>query len=154
MKKNLLIIIIIAAVLVAVFIWLKKKNANKKEITLNDLQKGNESPAPLSLLAQTKSDTQTTTLPGQTGFPLKKGDRGTNVARLQIAIGANVDGIFGDETESKVVALIKKDTVSEADFKYLSEIRQWQPFLNLVPSVHDAKLSEAFYINKSNNAQL
>ena len=153
MKKNkLLIIVIIAAIVVAVFILLKKNKANKTEIILNDVQKGDACPAPLQLLAQTNSETPVELLPGQTGFPLKKGDRGINVARLQVAIGSNVDGIFGEETERKVISLINKEYVDSENFKYLSEIRQWQPFLNFIRSGNDYRLSEEFYQNKSNKS--
>lgn len=52
-------------------------------------------------------------------FPLKKGDRGEEVRQLQEALGISADGIFGSQTEAKVLERLGTSTVSKSQFNSL-----------------------------------
>ncbi len=151
-KKTLITILIIVAVIIAVYVWLKRKKKSRESntVVINDLSKGQASPADLQLLAQSANGVSSTVLPGQDGFPLKQGSKGTNVAKLQVALLSDVTGYFDAEFEKKVIAAIGTNQVNEEKFKYLIEARQWQPFLNVIPSVHNAQLSQDYYKSKQN----
>lgn len=151
-KKTLITILIIVAVIIAVYVWLKRKKKSRESntVVINDLSKGSATGSALQLLAQSANGANSTVLPGQDGFPLKMGSKGVSVAKLQVALMANVTGLFDADTERKVIAAIGKNEVSEEKYKYLIEVRQWQPFLSAIPSVHNAKLSDEYYKTKVN----
>ena len=56
---------------------------------------------------------------GTSPFPLRNGSRGPEVKSLQEKIGAGADGIFGPETENKLIDATGAATIDEAEYNEL-----------------------------------